>query len=75
MRIIQHILSLTPGDTLPEDIVKIYRHLFKGLGCLPGMHTIQVDKTISPVVHPPRKIPIATCIKDKVKAELDRLHD
>ena len=37
------------------------------------MHTIQVDKTISPVVHPPRKIPIA--IKDKVKAELDGMTD
>ena len=71
MRMIQRIHSLTPSDPLPEDIVKSYRHLFKGLGCLPGMHTIQVDKTISPVVHPPRKIPIA--IKDKVKAELDRM--
>ena len=52
-------------------IVKSYRHLFKGLGCLPGMYTIQDNKTIRPVVHPPRKIPIA--IKDKVKAELDRM--
>lgn len=64
---------MTPSDPLPEDIVKSYRHLFKGLGCLPGMHTIQVDKTISPVVYPPRKIPIA--IKDKVKAELDGMTD
>lgn len=34
------------------------------------MHTIGVDKPVTPVVHPPRKIPIA--IKDKVKTELDR---
>lgn len=38
---------------------------------LAGMHTIGVDKTVTPVVHPPRKIPIA--IKDKVKTELDRM--
>ncbi|CAC5385605.1 unnamed protein product [Mytilus coruscus] len=50
-----------------------YRDLFKGLGCLPGTHKIRINKTVAPVVHAPRKIPIA--IKDKVKAELDRMED
>ncbi|CAG2235185.1 unnamed protein product [Mytilus edulis] len=45
----------------------------KGLGCLPGTHKIRINKTVAPVVHAPRKIPIA--IKDKVKAELDRMED
>lgn len=72
MKMVQRIYSLTPS-ALPEDIVNsnMYENLFKGLGCLPGMHTIGVDKTVTPVVHPPRKIPIA--IKDKVKTELDRM--
>lgn len=72
MKMVQRIYSLTPS-ALPEDIVNsnMYENLFKGLGCLPGMHTIGVDKTVTPVVHPPRKIPIA--IKYKVKTELDRM--
>ncbi|CAC5380097.1 unnamed protein product [Mytilus coruscus] len=44
-----------------------------GLGCLPGTHKIRINKTVAPVVHAPRKIPIA--IKDKVKAELGRMED
>lgn len=34
-------------------------------------HAHYMTKTVSPVVHPPRKKPIA--IKDKIKAELDRM--
>lgn len=72
MKMLQRIYSLTPS-ALPEDIVNsyMYENLFKVLGCLPGMHTVGVHKTASPVVHPPGKIPIA--IKEKVKAELDRM--
>ena len=39
MRMLQRIHSLTPSDPLSEDIGKSYRHLFKILGCLPGMHS------------------------------------
>lgn len=69
MQMLKRIFNLTTSTSMPDNIAKTYKHLFQGLGCLPGMHTIQVDKTISPVVHPPRKIPIAI----KVKAELDRM--
>ena len=45
--------------------------LFQGLGCLPGEHTIKVDSSISPVVHPPRKVPVS--LKEKIKEKLDRI--
>ena len=48
-----------------------YSDLFQGLGCLPGEHTIKVDSSISPVVHPPRKVPVS--LKEKIKEELDRM--
>ncbi|KAK7878469.1 hypothetical protein WMY93_034308 [Mugilogobius chulae] len=42
-----------------------------GLGCVPGLHHIQIDPAVPPVVHPPRKVPIA--LKDQIKTELDRM--
>ena len=55
---------------IPADIQKNYADVFKGIGCIPGEHsTIKIDSTVQPVVHTPRKVPIA--IKDKVKEELE----
>ena len=48
-----------------------YLDLFQGLGCLPGEHRIKVDSSISPVVHPPRKVPVF--LKEKIKEKLDRM--
>ena len=59
----------TPGTY--EELKESYSDVFKGLGCLPGEHTIVVDKNVTPVVHACRKIPFA--LRDKVKAELDRM--
>jgi hypothetical protein len=47
--------------------------LFSGLGCLPGYHHINVKPEITPVIHAPRKVPIA--LRDRVKAELQRMVD
>ena len=58
-------------ENIPEDIMKEYGPLFKGIGCMPGHHSIQVDPSVKPVVHPPRKVPLA--LKSKVKTELDRM--
>ena len=58
-------------NALPDNIEEAYPDLFKGLGCLPGRHSIKIDKSVMPVIHPPKKIPIA--LKDKVKTELDRM--
>jgi len=45
--------------------------VFDGIGCLEGTYQIKIDPTISPVVHPPRKIPFTQ--REKVKEELDRM--
>lgn len=54
-----------------EEILNRFEDLFDGLGCLPGKHTIKIDKEVSPVVHAPRKVPFA--LKKKVKVELDKM--
>lgn len=56
-----------------DDILGEYEDLFTGLGCVPGLHHIQLDKEVPPVIHPPRKVPVA--LKNRVKDELDRMED
>ncbi|CAC5403290.1 unnamed protein product [Mytilus coruscus] len=80
MKLLKHIHSISntsnPQETtkpfLPENMEQQYGDLFTGLGCLPGTHNIRINKTVTPVVQAPRKI---IAIKDKVKAELDRMED
>ena len=53
------------------DIKNDYPELCEGLGCLPGEYSIKLQQGANPVIHPPRKVPIA--LKDSIKAELDRM--
>ena len=50
------------------DILDEFPDVFTGLGCLPGKHTIRINPTVTPAVHPPRRVPLA--VKDKVKDEM-----
>ena len=52
-----------------KDIKEKYANIFKGLGCLSQPYHIELDPDITPVVNPPRKIPVA--IKDCLKVELE----
>ena len=56
---------------MAQKIYEQYSDLFQGLGCLLDNHTIKVDSSISPVVNPPRKVPVS--LKEKNKEELDRV--
>ena len=58
------------GDPQPE-IRKRYGSQFSGIGTLPGEYEIKIDASVTPGVHPPRGIPYM--LRDKVKAELDRM--
>jgi len=58
------------GDPQPE-ILKRYRSQFSWIGTLRGEYEIKIDASVTPVVHPPRRIP--NMLRDKVKAELDRM--
>ncbi|XP_033749332.1 uncharacterized protein K02A2.6-like [Pecten maximus] len=57
--------------SIPDDITHDYGDIFKGLGCMPGTHTIKTDSTVTPVVDAPRKVPFA--LKDRIKKEFDRM--
>ncbi|XP_060080411.1 uncharacterized protein K02A2.6-like [Ylistrum balloti] len=53
------------------DILKEYSDVFSGLQGSFYKHHIEIDPTVKPVVHPPRKVPLA--VHDQVKQELDRM--
>jgi hypothetical protein len=55
----------------PEDIIEHYQETFKGLGCLPGPYHIEVDDTVKPVQHTPRRVPIP--LKEKLRDKIDDL--
>ena len=59
--------------TEQQDILKNYPDLFEGLGCLPVEHHIELNETIEPVIHPPRRAPEA--IRSRVTKELHRMEE
>ena len=56
-----------------DQILCEYGDVFEGIGCLPGEYNIEVDLEKSPVIHAPRKIPVA--IRDTVKEELKKMEE
>ena len=50
-----------------------YKPVFDGIGRLVREYHLLVDKSIHPVLHQPRKVPIA--LKAQLKGELDRLEN
>lgn len=64
--------QLQNTDSLTEhEILSNYSDLFTGLGKIEGKLHLEVDETVTPVVMPPRRVPIA--VKGKLREELDRL--
>lgn len=49
----------------PTEILKSYEDIIKGLGKLPGKHHITIDDTVTQIIHPPRKVPVALSIKSE----------
>ena len=62
-------LGIKPSDNPVEE----YEDVFGGLGELPGTYKIEIDDTTRPVVHAPRRIPVA--LRPRIKEKLDELVD
>lgn len=71
MGLIRRLYTVGKVTDSSSDIFINYKDVFTGLGCVPGLHNIKIDSAVPPVIHPPRKIPIA--LKDQIKTELDRM--
>jgi hypothetical protein len=68
LNLIKRVYTMTSPE---KDVEQQFPNLFTGLGKLPGEHTITVDKSMKPVVHAPRKVPVA--LREKVRKELQSM--
>ena len=62
---------VTHSHMTKSSVLKDYPQLFNSLGSIPDECSIHLKPDAIPVIHPPRKIPVA--LKDRCKAELDRM--
>ena len=49
----------------------MYPEIFSELGKLTEEHHIHIKKNVTPVIHPPRKIPVV--LRDRLKKDLDTM--
>ena len=54
-----------------DPLLDYYADVFEELGKLAGQYKITVDETIKPVVHPPRRLPVA--IIERVQRKLEEM--
>ena len=54
-----------------EEIVERFYDVFTGLGCMEGEYRIELDDSVQPVIHPPRKEPYS--LHDTLKLKLQEL--
>ena len=59
------------GPLSMEEVLKEYPDVFQGAGKLKGQYKLKIEENAKPVVHPPRRVPVA--LKGKLKRELERL--
>lgn len=52
-------------------VLKEYKDVFTGLGNLEGEYKITVDEAVKPVIHAPRRVPVA--IRDELKMLLEQM--
>ena len=61
------------STTVAPDLLEEFKDVFEGLGDLPGEYHIAADHTVWPVVHPPRRVPVA--LREQIKSKLDEMVD
>ena len=71
LNLMQRINKVNPVTT--KSLMTEFADLFdnSSLGCLPAPYTIKIMENARPVIHAPRKVPVA--LRSKVKDELDRM--
>ncbi len=60
---------LSSTDLSHDAIVHKYADVFQGFGALPFTYSIKLREDAQPVIHAPRRVPVA--LRDRLKAELD----
>ena len=67
----QEMTHVQTDQTMHHKILKEYGDVFQGIGQFDGEYHIEVDPSVTPVIHPPRRVPHA--LREPLKQELDSL--
>ena len=67
---VQQVTMNTASLTL-DQVKEEFGDVLKGQGFMEGKLHLEIDKTVTPGINPPRRVPFA--LKEKLKSELDRL--
>ncbi|KAL2090027.1 hypothetical protein ACEWY4_014715 [Coilia grayii] len=60
-------ITTSPGQEIQSE----YADVFEGLGCFEGEQHIKIRADAQPIIHAPRKVPVA--LREKIKSELKRM--
>ena len=71
LNLIKRVMTVKSKEEQLPDFISDFDSCFGELGTLPKVHKIVIDPSVPPVVHPPRRVPIA--LQPKLKEELDRM--
>lgn len=70
LNLIKLILAVTKEDEA-QSLLEEYADVFQGIGEFPGECCLHVDPNATPVVYPPRRVPIA--LRDRLKQEFEKM--
>lgn len=70
LKLIKRVMTVS-STKQNMGILNEFPDVFVGIGCLPGTYKIELNDEVQPVVHAPRKLPVA--LKDQVKNKLDEM--
>ena len=73
IKLVYNVQSSHTSQETSQDIMSEFKDVFTGIGLFPGECTIHLKPEAEPVVHPPRKVPVA--LREPLKAELKRMED
>lgn len=75
--VVRRVDALNSSVSISMDtdaIITQFADVFTGVGRMPGEHKIVIDKSVTPVVHAARRVPLS--LQPRLKIALDRLlHD
>lgn len=66
-----YTLNATEPPLDKEMVLSEFNDVFRGVGLFKGECSIRIDGDATPVVNPPRRVPVA--LRDKLQLELERM--
>ena len=74
LNLVKRVDALHTADRPISQLLAQFQDLFNGVGCLSTEHHIAIDPSISPVIHPCRRVLLSLLLKLKLKlAEMEKM--